>query len=725
MLGQTHTEGNTQMSQSNPLAGPAALLRKHAEAIEALLDAAADAERESRLAELDLDFDPRAPIPDEPLSRTYPGSGTKGGTHEERVAKILSVAREEWLRDVAEPPAKGKDRISTYIRDAQGLGWDWSESYKRNGQFAWCGAFAAYCFGAAGIRADIRRRSMASCYRLWRWARGTERWMEGAAVADAKPGDIVVVGPKNGKRWGAHITICEEVDLANDVIRTYEGNARGTGPNGERQEGVIRHARPFSRPGQAASLYRVMFVIRPVASDFDASRSEPVQPSSSASTSSSSGMSQAQSSSSASASGASSTARRAAAWSLAAYMAGDNDLEGAALDDILELEAVGSSAEVAAVVQVDRARGFDSSNANWTTTRRYSITKGDGSRRIASRLEAELGETNSGDPAIVSAFFDWAQTSAPAERQLLVLWNHGSGFYTPPEWMPTDRGFRDGERRAVATKLRRSFFASTRKRILDAEPALRSILYDDESQDCLDAQELARLVSQIAGQRRRPIDVLGMDACLMSMIEVAWQLRGSVRVMVASQELEPADGWPYDQVLAALGQRPDASPEDVGRTLVAAYLDSYRPEHRVTQSAIALDKLGPIKDSLDRLADLILAGSQLERDARMFALFRAHSRSIAFYDRNYVDIASFARNLRDVSTDVAMVHATLAVEEALRTSGAVLAAGGKGTDLEQVCGLSIFLPPAIRPRADRYSELQFAADSRWGALVDAVAPPRS
>jgi len=98
-------------------------------------------------------------------------------------AAVLEVAEREWRRPVVEPNRDGQvragaGRINEYIRGALGLGWPTAQvgvpsvAYTRNGQFAWCGAFAAYCWGAgAGLRADLRRLACPSTFRLWELAR--------------------------------------------------------------------------------------------------------------------------------------------------------------------------------------------------------------------------------------------------------------------------------------------------------------------------------------------------------------------------------------------------------------------------------------------------------------------------------------------------------------------------------------------------------------------------
>jgi hypothetical protein len=79
-----------------------------------------------------------------------------------------------------------------------------------------------------------------------------------------------------------------------------------------------------------------------------------------------------------------------AKWTVMIYMAGDDDLDPAALDDIAELYRVGSSEEVNILVQLDRDKDL--------MTRRFRITKGGGYRKDCIET---FGETNSGDPKVL------------------------------------------------------------------------------------------------------------------------------------------------------------------------------------------------------------------------------------------------------------------------------------------------------------------------------------
>ena len=80
------------------------------------------------------------------------------------------------------------------------------------------------------------------------------------------------------------------------------------------------------------------------------------------------------------------------------YLAGDNNLDAAGVDDLLEMKAVGSTADVNIVAQFDRqGKGLQ--------TRRFYLRKGD---NLDADVVAELGETNTGDPAVLTDFATWA-----------------------------------------------------------------------------------------------------------------------------------------------------------------------------------------------------------------------------------------------------------------------------------------------------------------------------
>ncbi|MBI3989502.1 MAG: hypothetical protein HY347_07780 [candidate division NC10 bacterium] len=414
-----------------------------------------------------------------------------------------------------------------------------------------------------------------------------------------------------------------------------------------------------------------------------------------------------------------------AQWTVLAYLAGDNDLEGAAIKDINEMEVVGSREGVVDIlVQVDRAADYDRSNDDWRSARRYYITQGVEMRRITSKLLADLGETNTGDPRILKDFIRYGVQSYPAQQYLLILWNHGSGFYVPPEMLVGEGA---PSRREItlraAAKLRRSFFHSARRQIFELPPKLRGICYDDGSSDCLDNKELKGILQSMSQLMGKKVDVVGMDACLMTNLEVAYQIKDYARFLVGSEETEPADGWPYNTILKGLADNPKISSRDFGRVVVDRYIESYdKPgpfDQDVTQAALDLEKLGDLVQAVDTLAKALLAklpSSDLDQ-----AIYAAWRRSTRFFDNFYVDLHHFASALAQNTTSQEVQKACREVANAIEGKGAqtpLVAEKHLGPGMQKVKGISIYFPPFKNPSVF-YKELDFANDIKWGDFLSA------
>lgn len=147
--------------------------------------------------------------------------------------RAVERALEEWRQEVTEPRGEVTHGpiLERYI--GEGLEWGWIKGY-RNRAFAWCGAFAAWCWKES-VNSATRRRAFASTYRLRKWARDSAREV---SFEEARPGDLAIVGER--KAWGDHITLIERRE--GDLLHTLEGNAYGETPGG-RAEGVIKRTR--------------------------------------------------------------------------------------------------------------------------------------------------------------------------------------------------------------------------------------------------------------------------------------------------------------------------------------------------------------------------------------------------------------------------------------------------------------------------------------------------
>jgi hypothetical protein len=209
-----------------------------------------------------------------------------------------------------------------------------------------------------------------------------------------------------------------------------------------------------------------------------------------------------------------------------------------------------------------------------------------------------------------------------------------------------------------------------------------------------------------------------MDACLMAMLELAYQLRGHARVLVGSEELEPRAGWPYAANLGDLVGRPAMTPVELGAAIVHHYRESYGAEGpEVTLSAIDLTRLDDLVSAVDALARALLAA--LPDAALEAALRRAWRRTLRFFDDLYVDLHHFAVNLARATTRRAVRGAAAAVQRAIEAPGGpVIAARHGGLRMAPARGLSIYFPPDRDPSV-YYGELDFARRTRWAEFLEA------
>ena len=106
------------------------------------------------------------------------------------------------------------------------------------------------------------------------------------------------------------------------------------------------------------------------------------------------------------------------------YMGGFNDLDKYALEDLQELESIGSSSGVNIVAQLDYAK--EKGRAN-----RYYITQNSNPENgFNSPVAGETqSDPNMGDPDELLNFISFCAREYPAERYVLVFWGHGLGVF--------------------------------------------------------------------------------------------------------------------------------------------------------------------------------------------------------------------------------------------------------------------------------------------------------
>jgi Clostripain family len=415
-----------------------------------------------------------------------------------------------------------------------------------------------------------------------------------------------------------------------------------------------------------------------------------------------------------------------ARWTLLTYIAAHNNLAAMGTKSLHEILAVGSSDDVVLGALYDGPAG----------AARYVM--GDpGFVRVQEPLGAAF---DSGDPDALIATSRWLFEQHPAERYGLVLWSHGSGWEPAEieavanEVRPEPQvNARERQERASAPASRCLFRTTLRKILKPAAAPERAILFDDGSGHSLDTLELARVVGAIAAAVGQPLELLGMDACLMANVEVACEVRRDVRYLVASEELVPGHSWPYQDVFGALRAKPLQGGADFARLIVEHYASFYAENPPlggdVTKIALDLGQIDPmlqacgglalaLRDGMDQAADALWQSQQATRARET----RDGKRTPSKFDFDLWDLRSLAAELaRSDAVPVAVRQAALAAMQACGpAAGAVLAERHVGAWFDGIGGASIWLKSPGRQRiSPSYAQLAFAQETQWDKMLQA------
>jgi len=383
------------------------------------------------------------------------------------------------------------------------------------------------------------------------------------------------------------------------------------------------------------------------------------------------------------------------------YMAGDNSLDPEGIQDLKEMKKVGSTDKLNIVIQFDRAAGH--------VARRYYLRKGG---IVTGDAVASLGAVNTGDPKCLSDFIQWGVKKYPADHYLLVLWNHGQG------WDDTDIYADERHRnlRRLATgPIRHALFHSPVRRTLEkagSDHTARAILLDDNAKDFLDNLEMKKVVAGTAKLLKRKLDILGMDACLMSMAEVGYQICDSADYTVGSEQTEPGEGWPYHTILGALAKNPAMTPRDLSALIVDKYLASYGNADGVTQSACDLSKAGALATAV---AGLVAAlNASLSESASRQRILAVRNQVQSYEVPDNIDLVDFCSLLAKASADSATTTACQDVVKAVK-SAYVMAQGYKGGDMKNSNGVAIYFP--LQSVSPLYAGLDFSKKTGWDAFL--------
>jgi hypothetical protein len=363
------------------------------------------------------------------------------------------------------------------------------------------------------------------------------------------------------------------------------------------------------------------------------------------------------------------------------YIAADSVLANFAVESLKQLnksaKPTATRRDVATVVV---AAQFAIDAPGGQTIPRYIFDRRSGGSIKDSKVDPLEAPDNMTEQEALKALLNWVYTEprCKADHYALILWGHGPELlFQPPA----------------------------------ANPACSSnSLY-------LTPEQLRGALTDCKPPTGRRLDIVGFDACSMSMFEMAYEIKDQADYMVASQEEVPDLSFPYDSLIELFRKHGNdaVSLIELG---VKAFIDAYQDyifnhstgTNPVTLSALRLDKCGALKNALGALACALW---KAKNDGGLpDLLIRARQESRDYAGGLYVDLAEFSTklvgqlngSLSGIKKEIR--DACIKVQDALKLSsggtskGLILVNSSSDTRSH---GISIYLPYLTD---DQYAQVQ-------------------
>jgi hypothetical protein len=283
----------------------------------------------------------------------------------------------------------------------------------------------------------------------------------------------------------------------------------------------------------------------------------------------------------------------------------------------------------------------------------------------------QLGEVNMGDYLSLKNFIEYGKEHYPADRYLLWIYDHGGAW---------KGACLDETNNAIGMTL----------------------------------DKFHQAVSETGG-----VDVICFLACLMSSLEVVYELRDCADVVVGSEDLAYMS-W-FDDVCGETNQllsdSPSISNENIGAAIVQFFQENHNPPtNKLTISAVRTNKIEPLVHAIDNLTryyskhwlQYYRPVKKAHDDTFLLANLDQWARVFEVYD-----LRGFIENLPQCTK----------TEPVLAALDDAVIAEAHGTDMEGTYGLSIFFQSGVSPYGlfreykNKNYGLDFVQDTFWNEFL--------
>ncbi len=354
-------------------------------------------------------------------------------------------------------------------------------------------------------------------------------------------------------------------------------------------------------------------------------------------------------------------------WAFLIFLNGNNNLAEFGDLNINQLETIGSTDQVDVIVQWAKT-GVDN-------TYRLRVEKDADDKKVTSPFIETLPRVDMGDYKKLVEFVKWSHEHYPAKHYFVSFWNHGSGWTR-----------RSGQ-------------------------ITKGVSYDDYSGNHITTEQMGiamREIKQIIGHN---VDLVGADACLMQMGEVASQMQDSVDYYVASEELEPGLGWPYHTFLDRWVKNPQANGGEVGTFLVEEYFTYLGATDNITLSTMNLNRLPELWASFRKLNSMLVN----QNDDTLRKLMAATSGAQGFPNADAIDLGHWLKK----GSEARLIDAQT-IEDVHTALKNVIISNKTAAIFKDAEGLSFWVPTTksgLDAYAQRYAQLVWTQETGWDQVL--------
>ncbi len=283
------------------------------------------------------------------------------------------------------------------------------------------------------------------------------------------------------------------------------------------------------------------------------------------------------------------------------YMCG-TDLEssyGMATSDLQEMASAKIGSNVNVIVETGGCKMWKNRIVSNSSNQIYKVESG-GVRPLVTNL----GKKPMVESATLTEFIRYCAENYPAQRNILILWDHGGG-------------------------------------------SISGYGYDElyKSAGSMDLAEISAALKD-AGCT---FDWIGFDACLMATMETAFVCGDYADYLLASEETEPGTGWYYTNWLNQLSQKTNIDTVTLGKKIIDDFVETSTKASARAQVSLSLVDLAEMQATVPaafRSFSTSIVSKLANKDYAAVSTARAGARQFASSNRiNQIDLVDFANRI--------------------------------------------------------------------------------